>query len=97
MKKLLLSIVFIAGCDYAPTEHTHDEHFSCVFYWGQYVNTEGGIVWESYETESSDSLAVIHASNVNHAESECKNHQLTHPSQNNMDSVWCKCEPGINF
>ena len=24
MKKLLLAIVLIAGCDYAPTEHTHE-------------------------------------------------------------------------
>ena len=27
MKKVLLAILFIAGCDYAPTEHTHEhEH-----------------------------------------------------------------------
>ena len=25
MKKLLLAIVIVVGCDYAPTEHTHTD------------------------------------------------------------------------
>ena len=30
MKKLLLAIVLIVGCDYAPTEHTHEHEGRCI-------------------------------------------------------------------
>ena len=41
MKKLLLDILLIAGCDHAPTEHTHEG-----------VCTEANPTWDGHEAQT---------------------------------------------
>jgi len=44
MKKLLILSILFMGCDYAPTEHTHENDSlptdGYVFIWGEYYNIE---------------------------------------------------------
>ena len=117
MKKLLLILFLIWGCDYAPTEHTHDtehishhEHFICIHRAANYITIAGHfdpagnivsdtLYWLPIEPESSDSLAGIHASNINQAESECLEMRSSHfiSLGLDMDSLWCECEAGIKW
>ena len=98
MKKLiLLSIILIVGCEeYAPTDHTHDGHYSCIH---NYIYHWVGNDAPDDSTYVIDTLNVLHQPNINEAISECNTHYYGYMGQwiRVIDSTWCECEAGILY
>lgn len=105
MKKLLLAIVLIVGCDDTPTEHTHHEHFSCIGKWGKDFNPPpigsgfmafcySGFAAAGPSFNKCDTMSTIHAKDKNQAIDICLEN-IDLPLL--VDTSWCDCEAGINW
>ena len=68
MLRRLTILLLIVGCDYAPTEHTHSEHFSCILH-NKYYLIAGEIGDSLYY--AIDTLGTMHEPNLNEAISVC--------------------------
>ena len=93
MGKRLIILLLIVGCD-EPTEHSHDEHYTCIKHYNyQYYHHP---IYPDSIFHSSDSGSVVHALNLNNAISYCLSYVHTISIMGGeVDSTWCDCELGI--
>jgi len=96
MIRRLIILLLIVGCDYAPTEHTHDGHYSCTFHLIGYLTLEPPVnqLVDSL-TSSVDTISVIHASNLDEAFLYCRGIYSSFYNNTYVDSSWCDCNEGI--
>ena len=64
MKKLIILALLFMGCDYAPTEHTHEHNHDDGVCWDDSANIVDGVVMEG----------VLYTCYTNYSEIDCSGH-----------------------
>ena len=101
MIRRLIILLLIVGCDYAPTDHTHNEHFSCIKKWGLEFNSVMHFCYSDYFSQLNeagydcDTLCLIHAMDMNQAMDICS--ESPYAVNTLPDTTWCECEEGIKW